>query len=492
MTGLLAADDDAFVDAWIRVAATASLPRRTCVRSTSACSNVHVSTHATDAFEAVCREALERVAQEARLRLGVVGHPALSVVIPAYNEAERLATTLRAVQATTADLTTEIIVVDDGSADATSEVATTTLDSSVDRVVRARPRTPGRARPVRAGVLASEGDAVLYMDADLATDLAHAPRRSSRRSGRPTSWSGPPHTPRSRPCATAHVVQRPVMASSVQPGSSALAHEASRPTTHSAGSRPSAVHAGPAAAHAGGAPSTSPSTSSPACWRDALEPVRSSQLPVVWTTVEGSSVPRVTSCGGARRSTSCASQHGGRHAVSLVQCNDRAAAESGRCVSDAPSALDVLASCVAALGGEDRPGQHALPRRRDRRCRRHHLLAEAPTGSGKGLAYLAPRSRRRSVRRSSHRDAHPAGPALAEGPAARAGARRGSRWTGALLKGRSNYLCLAKLDEAATAGRRALRRASAGPEVHARSRAPPPGSPADSDTGDLVDPRRAP
>jgi dolichyl-phosphate beta-glucosyltransferase len=112
--------------------------------------------------------------QEAPLRLGLVGHPALSVVIPAHNEAERLATTLRALQAAAADLTAEIIVVDDGSADTTSEVAAATLDPAVDRVVRL-PTNMGKGAAVRAGVLASEGDAVLYMDADLATDLRALP-----------------------------------------------------------------------------------------------------------------------------------------------------------------------------------------------------------------------------------------------------------------------------------------------------------------------------
>jgi glycosyltransferase involved in cell wall biosynthesis len=98
----------------------------------------------------------------------------LSVVIPAYNEAERLATTLGALQEATTDLTTEIVVVDDGSADETSEVAAATLDPSADRVVRF-PTNRGKGAAVRAGVLASEGDAVLYMDADLATDLRALP-----------------------------------------------------------------------------------------------------------------------------------------------------------------------------------------------------------------------------------------------------------------------------------------------------------------------------
>jgi dolichyl-phosphate beta-glucosyltransferase len=104
-----------------------------------------------------------------------VGRPALTVVIPAYNEVQRLASTLHEVQAATSGRAVEVIVVDDGSTDGTAEVAEATLDARVDRVVRLAVNS-GKGAAVRAGVLVSTGDAVLYMDADLATDLGALPR----------------------------------------------------------------------------------------------------------------------------------------------------------------------------------------------------------------------------------------------------------------------------------------------------------------------------
>jgi glycosyltransferase involved in cell wall biosynthesis len=59
-TGLLAADDDAFVDAWIRVATDTSL-RAGLAGAARARAATFTWARATDAFEAVCREALERV-----------------------------------------------------------------------------------------------------------------------------------------------------------------------------------------------------------------------------------------------------------------------------------------------------------------------------------------------------------------------------------------------------------------------------------------------
>jgi glycosyltransferase involved in cell wall biosynthesis len=103
-----------------------------------------------------------------------VGNPALSVVIPAYNEADRLAATLHALQRATAGQSIEVVVVDDGSSDGTAEVARATLDSDHDRVVRLT-RNSGKGAAVRAGVLESTGEAVVYMDADLATDLSALP-----------------------------------------------------------------------------------------------------------------------------------------------------------------------------------------------------------------------------------------------------------------------------------------------------------------------------
>jgi ATP-dependent DNA helicase DinG len=111
--------------------------------------------------------------------------------------------------------------------------------------------------------------------------------------------------------------------------------------------------------------------------------------------------------------------------------------------------LSVLDATVAGLGGERREGQRALAAAvTDAMRAGHHLVAEAPTGSGKSLAYLAPAvaSGLRVVVATSTialqgqlmtKDL----PALA---------RHGSvRFTFALLKGRSNYLCRAKLRAAA-------------------------------------------
>ena len=54
-------------------------------------------------------------------------------------------------------------------------------------------------------------------------------------------------------------------------------------------------------------------------------------------------------------------------------------------------ALAVLDRTVAGMGGEDRAGQRALVAAvADAIESGHHLLAEAPTGSGKSIAYLAP------------------------------------------------------------------------------------------------------
>lgn len=94
--------------------------------------------------------------------------PALSLVIPAYNEQARLPYTLAEIDAfiRREHLDCEVIVVDNGSRDATSAVV---LQASATfpqlRLLRTDARGKGRA--VRTGVLAAHASVVLFADADL-------------------------------------------------------------------------------------------------------------------------------------------------------------------------------------------------------------------------------------------------------------------------------------------------------------------------------------
>jgi dolichyl-phosphate beta-glucosyltransferase len=90
----------------------------------------------------------------------------LSVVVPAYGEADRIGETVRRLDAALADLTggVEVIVVDDGSSDGTADAA---LAAGADQVV-VQPRNRGKGAAVRAGVLAGRGRTIAFTDADLA------------------------------------------------------------------------------------------------------------------------------------------------------------------------------------------------------------------------------------------------------------------------------------------------------------------------------------
>jgi glycosyltransferase involved in cell wall biosynthesis len=96
----------------------------------------------------------------------------LSIVIPAYNEAARLPDTLARVDSYFSGRHIEIIVVDDGSSDGTADLARRGVPGGAVPIVIAFPENRGKGAAVRAGVLASTGEAVLYMDADLATDIS--------------------------------------------------------------------------------------------------------------------------------------------------------------------------------------------------------------------------------------------------------------------------------------------------------------------------------
>lgn len=98
----------------------------------------------------------------------------LSLVIPAYNEAARIEATVRAATAWAGEqpFPVELIVVDDGSDDATAELAERALRDAAGANVIRLPHG-GKAAAVRAGMLVATGDQIAFSDADLATPLSY-------------------------------------------------------------------------------------------------------------------------------------------------------------------------------------------------------------------------------------------------------------------------------------------------------------------------------
>ena len=94
--------------------------------------------------------------------------PAISCVVPAFNEAGNLALLLTGLTAQLAALTErwEIIVVDDGSTDATPAALAPWLTRPGVRYVRLS-RNFGKEAALTAGIDRADGDVVLLMDADL-------------------------------------------------------------------------------------------------------------------------------------------------------------------------------------------------------------------------------------------------------------------------------------------------------------------------------------
>jgi len=94
----------------------------------------------------------------------------ISIVIPAYNEEERLPTTLRTIIDYFENLSKdyEIIVVDDGSQDNTAEIAQH-FNPRVN--VIKLPKNSGKGAAVREGISHAQGDFILFSDADLSTPI---------------------------------------------------------------------------------------------------------------------------------------------------------------------------------------------------------------------------------------------------------------------------------------------------------------------------------
>jgi dolichyl-phosphate beta-glucosyltransferase len=95
--------------------------------------------------------------------------PFLSIVVPAYNEARRIRSTLESLChiKETKPYSVELIVVDDGSTDKTVE---TVAEFPGIRLLR-NDRNHGKGFTVRHGVLEAQGEFILFTDADLSTPI---------------------------------------------------------------------------------------------------------------------------------------------------------------------------------------------------------------------------------------------------------------------------------------------------------------------------------
>ena len=108
--------------------------------------------------------------------------PQISIVIPAYNEAESLPVLIQQLQAVikTQAYTAEVIFVNDGSTDETAEVLEQLASKQFSAmlwidVIHFR-RNQGKAAGLMAGFAAARGEVVITMDADLQDDPTEIPK----------------------------------------------------------------------------------------------------------------------------------------------------------------------------------------------------------------------------------------------------------------------------------------------------------------------------
>lgn len=103
-----------------------------------------------------------------------IGQLSQSLIIPAFNESNRIEQTLAAVTSylSKQPYTFEIIVVDDGSTDDTAERTRRFAKRAPEVRVISIPHA-GKAIAVRTGMRAATGDLIAFTDADLATPIAY-------------------------------------------------------------------------------------------------------------------------------------------------------------------------------------------------------------------------------------------------------------------------------------------------------------------------------
>jgi dolichyl-phosphate beta-glucosyltransferase len=97
----------------------------------------------------------------------------LSVVVPCYNEEQRLPHSIELIERYLDDRKTpyELILVDDGSVDGTRQVMDAAAERHAGVRIEALPHNRGKGRALAAGVEVAKGDEILVTDADLSTPI---------------------------------------------------------------------------------------------------------------------------------------------------------------------------------------------------------------------------------------------------------------------------------------------------------------------------------
>ena len=105
--------------------------------------------------------------------MGTEASPELSIVIPCYNEEQRLPRTIEQIEQYLAVRGTsyELILVDDGSVDGTRQIMDAAAERNRSIRLEALPHNRGKGRALAEGVAAARGAQILVTDADLSTPI---------------------------------------------------------------------------------------------------------------------------------------------------------------------------------------------------------------------------------------------------------------------------------------------------------------------------------